>query len=64
MSTLFALVISVCALTGECSDVLIGVYNSEKICVDAATEQHVKGQCLPYKQAFAAADDQQPAVSF
>ncbi|HHT3765829.1 TPA: DUF1482 family protein, partial [Klebsiella pneumoniae] len=26
MNTLFALVISVCALTGECSDVLIGVY--------------------------------------
>ncbi|MBC8807624.1 DUF1482 family protein, partial [Klebsiella pneumoniae] len=25
MNTLFALVISVCALTGECSDVLIGV---------------------------------------
>lgn len=30
MSTLFALVISVCALTGECSDVLIGVYDTEK----------------------------------
>ncbi|WP_406916914.1 DUF1482 family protein [Klebsiella oxytoca] len=64
MSTLFALVISVCALTGECSDVLIGVYDKEKICTDAASEQQVNGQCMPYKQAFAAADDQQPAVSF
>lgn len=64
MSTLFALVISVCSLTGECSDVLIGVYETERICSEAATEQHVNGQCLPYKQAFAAAEDQQPAVNF
>lgn len=64
MSTLFALVISVCALTGKCSDVLIGVYDTEKICTDAASEQQVNGQCMPYKQAFAAADDQQPAVSY
>lgn len=64
MTSLFALVISVCALTGECSDVLIGVYDTEKICTDEAAEQHLSGQCLPYKQAFTAADDQQPAVSF
>lgn len=64
MSTLFALVISICALTGECSDVLIGVYDSEKICTDAAAEQHVDGLCLPYKQVLTTADDQQPAVSF
>lgn len=64
MSTLFALVIGVCSLTGECSDVLIGVYETERICSEAATEQHVNGQCLPYKQAFTAAEDQQPAVNF
>lgn len=64
MSTMFALVISVCALTGECSDVLIGVYETEKLCSEAATEQYVNGQYLPYKQVFAAADDQQQAVSF
>ncbi|MGN2428590.1 DUF1482 family protein [Klebsiella electrica] len=64
MSMLFALVISVCALTGECSDVLIGVYDSEKNCDDAAAEQQVTGQCVPYKQAFSKAADQQPAVKF
>lgn len=64
MSTMFSLVISVCALTGECSDVLIGVYETEKLCSEAATEQYVNGQCLPYKQVFAAADEQQPTVSF
>ncbi|QLR43715.1 DUF1482 family protein [Enterobacter sp. RHBSTW-00994] len=60
MSTLFALVISVCALTGECSDIMLGVYKTEAICDAAAVEQHVKGQCLPFKSA----DDQQPAVKF
>ncbi|HII3372084.1 DUF1482 family protein [Klebsiella oxytoca] len=64
MSTLYVLIISVCALTGECSDVLTGIYESEQQCVDSAAEQHVKGQCLPYKQAFAWADDQRPAVRF
>ncbi|WP_227543569.1 DUF1482 family protein [Klebsiella pneumoniae] len=39
MNTLFALVISVCALTGECSDVLIGVYPSEASCNSNADEQ-------------------------
>ncbi|MFS4688347.1 DUF1482 family protein [Klebsiella quasipneumoniae subsp. similipneumoniae] len=47
MNTLFALVISVCALTGECSDVLIGVYPSEASCNSKADEQKVQGQCLP-----------------
>nr|HDI2753410.1 DUF1482 family protein [Klebsiella pneumoniae]HDI2792168.1 DUF1482 family protein [Klebsiella pneumoniae] len=49
MNTLFALVISVCALTGECSDVLIGVYPSEASCNSNADEQKVHGQCLPYR---------------
>ena len=64
MNTLFALVISVCALTGECSDVLIGVYPSEPSCNSDAEAQKVKGTCQPYKKAFKTADDQQPAVSF
>lgn len=64
MNTLFALVISVCALTGECSDVLIGIYPSEASCNSDADDQKVKGQCLPYKKALMTADDQQPAVSF
>lgn len=64
MNTLFALVISVCALTGECSDVLIGVYPSKASCNSNADEQKVQGQCLPYRNAQNMADDQQPAVSF
>ncbi|EOG8130221.1 DUF1482 family protein [Klebsiella pneumoniae] len=64
MNTLFALVISVCALTGECSDVLIGIYPSEASCNSNADEQQVQGLCLPYRNAQKMADDQQPAVSF
>ncbi|MCS5880685.1 YebW family protein [Klebsiella variicola subsp. variicola] len=64
MNTLFALVISVCALTGECSDVLIGVYPSEASCNSNADEQKVQGQCLPYRNAQKMADDQQPASEF
>lgn len=51
MSTLYVLIIGVCAITGECSDVLTGIYESEQQCVDSAAEQHVKGQCLPYAWA-------------
>lgn len=50
MNTLFALVISVCALTGECSEVLIGVYPSETSCNSDAEAQKVKGTCQPYKR--------------
>ncbi|EIV3811483.1 DUF1482 family protein [Klebsiella aerogenes] len=63
MSSLYVLIISVCALTGECSDVLTGIYESEQKCIDSAAEQSVKGQCFPYKQAFAWADDQRPAAA-
>ena len=60
MTSLFALIVTVCALTGECSDIMLGVYNTEAVCESAAAEQHVNGQCYPYKSA----DDQQPATHF
>lgn len=60
MTSLFALIVTVCALTGECSDTMLGVYNTEAVCEAAAAEQHVKGHCYPYKSA----DDQQPALHF
>ncbi|WP_285131489.1 DUF1482 family protein [Leclercia adecarboxylata] len=60
MTSFFALIVTVCALTGECSDIMLGVYNTEAVCESAAAEQHVKGQCYPYKSA----DDQQPATQF
>ena len=47
MNTLFALVISVCALTGECSDVLIGVYPSEASCNSNADEQKYRASASP-----------------
>ncbi|MCU6683830.1 DUF1482 family protein [Leclercia sp. H6W5] len=39
---------------------MLGVYKTEAVCEAAAAEQHVKGQCYPYKPA----DDQQPALHF
>lgn len=60
MTSLFALIVTVCALTGECSDIMLGVYKTEAVCEAAAAEQHVKEQCYPYKPA----DDQQPALHF
>lgn len=60
MTSFFALIVTVCALTGECSDIMLGVYNTEAVCEAAAAEQQVKGQCYPYKPA----DDQQPALHF
>jgi len=59
MTSFFALIVTVCALTGECSDIMLGVYKTEAV-EAAAAEQHVKGQCYPYKPA----DDQQPALHF
>ncbi|HII3188361.1 TPA: DUF1482 family protein [Enterobacter asburiae] len=60
MSSFFTLIVTVCALTGECSDIMLGVYQTEAGCNSAAKEQHVKGECYPYKSA----DDQQPAFKF
>lgn len=60
MSPFFTLIVTVCALTGECSDIMLGVYKTEALCEAAAVEQHVKGTCYPYKSA----DDQQPALHF
>jgi len=60
MTSFFALIVTVCALTGECSDIMLGVYNTEAVCEAAAADQHVKGQFYPYKPA----DDQQPALHF
>lgn len=58
MSSFFTLIVTVCALTGECSDIMLGVYKTEAVCEAAAAEQQVKGECFPYKTA----DDQQPAA--
>jgi hypothetical protein len=36
-------------LTGGNQDVLLGVYDSEKACKDAAVEQGIQGDCYPLK---------------
>ncbi len=43
MSSFFALIVTVCALTGECSDIMLGIYQTESGCDAAAKEQHVRG---------------------
>lgn len=43
MSSFFALIVTVCALTGKCSDIMLGVYQTKSGCDAAAKEQHVKG---------------------
>lgn len=60
MSSFFALIVTVCALTGECSDIMLGVYQTESGCDTASKVQHVKGVCYPFRPA----DDQQPAFKF
>ena len=60
MSSFFALIVTVCALTGECSDIMLGLYKTESGCDTAAKEQHIKGVCYPYKPA----GDQKPAFKF
>ncbi|MCF6688958.1 DUF1482 family protein [Raoultella terrigena] len=49
MSTMFALMLTVGMLTGGNQDVLLGIYDSEKACKDAAVEQGVQGDCYPLK---------------
>ncbi|HHT2191833.1 TPA: DUF1482 family protein [Klebsiella michiganensis] len=53
MSTMFALVITVGMLIDGNQDVLLGVYDSEKECQEAAVEQGVKGEYLPLKGVLA-----------
>jgi hypothetical protein len=47
MSSFYALIVTVCALTGECSDIMLGVYKTESGCDAAAKEQHIK-RCVTH----------------
>ncbi|ELZ5061445.1 MULTISPECIES: DUF1482 family protein [Enterobacteriaceae] len=60
MSSFFALIVTVCALTGECSDIMLGIYQTESGCDAAAKKQLVRGECYPYRPAA----DRQPAFKF
>lgn len=47
MGTLFALVMTVAMTNGEYHDVILGVYDSQQECSQAATEQKVTAECWP-----------------
>lgn len=47
MGSLFALVLTVSMTNGDFQDVVLGVYDSQAQCEQAATEQHVSGECYP-----------------
>ncbi|MRT51993.1 DUF1482 family protein [Raoultella sp. RIT712] len=49
MSSLFALVLSIGMTVGGTQEVLLGVYDSEQDCKNAAAEQDVNGECYPLK---------------
>ncbi|KAA9001703.1 DUF1482 family protein [Affinibrenneria salicis] len=45
---MFALVIFVCYLGNGCDDMVIGVYNNERQCLDAMQEQRLRhAGCFP-----------------
>ncbi|UMB78838.1 YebW family protein [Dickeya fangzhongdai] len=58
---LFALVISVCTLSGECDDAVLSVHDSEQECQHAIFEQGISGECYPVERIIRRADDQRPS---
>ncbi|RAY66781.1 DUF1482 domain-containing protein [Enterobacter hormaechei] len=47
METLFALVLTAAMSNGDYQDVILGVYESQQECSQAATEQRVSAECWP-----------------
>ena len=47
MGSLFALVLTVSMTDGTYQDAVIGVYDSQQQCENAATEQRIMGSCYP-----------------
>jgi hypothetical protein len=47
MSSFFALIVTVCALTGECSDIMLGVYQTEELVVMQLPKSSVK-KCVTH----------------
>lgn len=47
MGTLFALVLTVAMTNGEYQEAVIGVYDSEPECQQAAVEQRITAECYP-----------------
>jgi hypothetical protein len=47
MGPLFALVLTIGMTNGDFQDIVIGVYDSQVQCEQAAVEQRVNGECFP-----------------
>lgn len=47
MGALFALVLTVAMTNGDYQDVILGVYDSQQECDQAAIEQKVTAECWP-----------------
>lgn len=47
MGAIFALVLTVAMTNGEYQDVILGVYDSQQECSQAAIEQKVTAECWP-----------------
>ena len=61
MNTLFALVLTVGMTNGDFQDVVLGVYDSQAQCEQAAIEQNVNGECYPVDGIVRS--DEQPAMT-
>lgn len=60
MGTLFALVLTVGITNGDFQDVILGIYETQQQCENAAVEQHVAGECFPVERIVRA--DEIPAT--
>lgn len=61
MNTLFALVLTIGMTNGDFQDVVLGVYDNQQQCQQAAVEQQVSGECFPVDKIVRA--DEQPATT-
>lgn len=50
MSTLFALVLTIGMTNGDFQDVVLGVYDNQQQCQQAAVEQQVNGERFPVER--------------
>ncbi|WP_024556618.1 DUF1482 family protein [Franconibacter pulveris 1160] len=50
MGTLFALVLTMGMTDGSFEEMVLGVYESQQQCEDAATEQRINGECYPVER--------------
>ena len=60
MNSLFALVLTIGMTNGDYQDVVLGVYDNQQQCQQAAVEQQVSGECFPVDKIVRA--DEQPAT--